>query len=38
MRDVAMTPAERNWLEEVTRERMAALPQDYQWLRDWEVI
>ncbi len=38
MREVAMTPAESEWLDRVTSERMAALPKDYQWLGDWEVI
>ena len=38
MREVAMTPADQQWLEDVTRERMARLPADYRWLRDWDVI
>jgi len=38
MREAAMTPAETRWLEKVTEERLASLPDDYRWLRDWDVI
>jgi len=34
----AIAPAEYEWLEETTGERMARLPSQYQWLRDWDVI
>ncbi|MHC4482525.1 MAG: aldo/keto reductase [Planctomycetota bacterium] len=37
-RQVAMAPAERDWLMRVTDKRWAALPREYAWLRDWEVI
>ncbi|UCD28705.1 MAG: aldo/keto reductase [Planctomycetota bacterium] len=35
---LTITPAEREWLEEMTGERMAQLPSEYQWLRDWDVV
>ncbi len=38
LRNLAMTPAEQAWLERVTAERLACLPEDYKWLRDWDVI
>ena len=38
MRDVAMTPAERQWLERITEKQLASLPDEYKWLRDWDVI
>jgi predicted aldo/keto reductase-like oxidoreductase len=38
MRQVPMTPAEKAWLEQETDKRMASLPADYQWLRNWDVI
>ncbi len=37
-RPLAMSPAEKQWLEQKTDEQWAALPQDYVWLRDWEVV
>ena len=37
-RELAMSPADRQWLEAATREGLASLPPDYQWLRDWDVI
>jgi len=33
-----MTPADREWLEKITDEQWASLPQEYTWLRDWEVV
>ena len=33
-----MTPADKEWLEKVTDEQWANLPQEYTWLRDWEVV
>jgi aryl-alcohol dehydrogenase-like predicted oxidoreductase len=33
-----MTPAEEAWLSGVTDERLAALPEDYVWLRDWHIV
>lgn len=38
MREVAMTPAERQWIEEQTDRALASLPDEYKWLRDWDVI
>jgi predicted aldo/keto reductase-like oxidoreductase len=38
LREVAMSPAESEWLDRITAEQMASLPPEYQWLRDWEVI
>jgi len=37
-RNLAMTPAEKQWLKEIVGEQMAQLPHDYQWLHDWDVI
>jgi hypothetical protein len=33
-----MTPADRDWLVRVTDLRWAELPQEYTWLRDWEIV
>ncbi len=33
-----MMPADKEWLERVTDEQWANLPQEYTWLRDWEVV
>jgi len=35
---IAMSPAENQWLQEKTDEQWVALPPDYVWLRDWEVV
>jgi len=35
---LGMTQAEKNWLMRVTEERWAALPDEYAWLRDWELV
>jgi predicted aldo/keto reductase-like oxidoreductase len=35
---LGQTTAEKNWLMHVTEQRWAALPQDYAWLREWEVV
>ena len=37
-RSLAMTPADKDLLQCVTDRRWAALPQEYAWLRDWEVV
>jgi len=37
-RPLGMTAAEKDWLMRITDERWAALPQEYAWLRDWEVV
>jgi aryl-alcohol dehydrogenase-like predicted oxidoreductase len=33
-----MSPADKKWLMETTERRWAALPQEYAWLRDWEIV
>jgi predicted aldo/keto reductase-like oxidoreductase len=35
---LAISPAEKEWLEGQTGERLAQLPSEYEWLHDWEVI
>jgi predicted aldo/keto reductase-like oxidoreductase len=35
---LGVTAAEREWLMRITDERWANLPQEYTWLRDWEVV
>ena len=37
-RPLGMTPREKKWLARVTDERWEELPEEYQWLRDWEVV
>ena len=37
-RPLGVTAAERAWLMRITNARWAALPQEYTWLRDWEVV
>ncbi|HUW19903.1 MAG TPA: aldo/keto reductase [Sedimentisphaerales bacterium] len=37
-RHLAMTPADKDWLMDITDRRWAALPPEYAWLRDWEVV
>lgn len=37
-RELAMMPAEKDWLMRTTDERWASLPREYTWLRDWEVV
>jgi len=37
-RPLAMMPADSDWLMRVTDRRWAALPKEYTWLRDWEVV
>jgi len=32
------TAAEKDWLMHITNQRWAALPQEYAWLRDWEIV
>jgi len=38
MRPLAMTEADKQWLECNSDERWAKLPEQYSWLRDWEVV
>ncbi len=35
---LGMTPREKEWLARVTDERWEQLPEEYHWLRDWEVV
>jgi predicted aldo/keto reductase-like oxidoreductase len=37
-RPLGMTAADKDWLMRITRERWAALPEEYAWLRDWEYV
>jgi len=37
-RPLGQTAAEKGWLTDVTDRRWAALPQEYTWLRDWEIV
>jgi len=38
VRQLAMMPADRDWLTQITDQRWAALPQEYAWLREWEFV
>jgi aryl-alcohol dehydrogenase-like predicted oxidoreductase len=38
MRPVGMTPDQRRWLAQVTQQQWDNLPEQYRWLRDWEVV
>ena len=35
---LGMTPREKEWLARVTDEHWKQLPEEYHWLRDWEVV
>ena len=37
-RSLAMTPADKNWLEDITDRQWANLPDQYKWLRNWETV
>ena len=37
-REMAMSPAEEQWLEQATDQAMASLPEEYAWLRNWDVV
>jgi predicted aldo/keto reductase-like oxidoreductase len=37
-RQLGMAPADKQWLMEITERQWANLPQEYQWLHDWEVV
>jgi aryl-alcohol dehydrogenase-like predicted oxidoreductase len=37
-RSLAMSPADERWVMQMTERRWAALPQEYEWLRDWEIV
>jgi hypothetical protein len=33
-----MTAADEKWLADITEEQWKNLPQEYTWLRDWEIV
>lgn len=37
-RPLGMSQADKDWLMRITDERWANLPEEYAWLRDWEVV
>ncbi len=37
-RVLGLSPAEKDWLMQITDERWANLPEEYAWLRDWEIV
>jgi predicted aldo/keto reductase-like oxidoreductase len=37
-RPLGQNAADKEWLERMTDEHWAVLPQEYAWLRDWEVV
>ena len=37
-RELAISPADKQWLMEITDRQWANLPQNYAWLRDWEIV
>jgi len=37
-RSLGMTAADKKWLMDITERQWANLPQEYHWLRDWEVV
>jgi predicted aldo/keto reductase-like oxidoreductase len=37
-RPLGMTAADKEWLTDITEQQWANLPQEYDWLRDWEVV
>ncbi len=37
-RPLAMAPAEKQWLMQITDRQWASLPPEYAWLRDWEIV
>lgn len=37
-RPLGQTAADRQWLNEITDQRWADLPEEYLWLRDWETV
>jgi len=37
-RQFGMSPADKQWLMEITERQWANLPPNYAWLRDWEVV
>lgn len=37
-RPLAMSAADRQWLEQITEQRWSKLPEEYIWLHDWENV
>jgi len=37
-RSLGMAAADKQWLMKITDRQWAHLPQEYEWLRDWEVV
>jgi predicted aldo/keto reductase-like oxidoreductase len=37
-RSLGMAAADKKWLMDITEQQWANLPQEYHWLRDWEVV
>jgi hypothetical protein len=37
-RPFGQTPAEKAWMKKEIEEKWAALPEEYQWLRNWEIV
>jgi len=37
-RPLGMSAADKQWLTEITDRQWANLPEEYQWLRDWEIV
>jgi predicted aldo/keto reductase-like oxidoreductase len=37
-RHLGLAPADKQWVDGITDERWAALPPEYAWLRDWEIV
>jgi aryl-alcohol dehydrogenase-like predicted oxidoreductase len=37
-RMLGLSAADREWIARITEQRWASLPEEYAWLRDWEVV
>jgi predicted aldo/keto reductase-like oxidoreductase len=37
-RSLGMAVADKEWLMDITEQKWASLPSEYEWLRDWEVV
>jgi hypothetical protein len=37
-RPLGISAADKQWLTEITDQQWANLPQEYEWLRDWEIV
>jgi hypothetical protein len=38
MRSIAMAQEQKDWVGQVTEDRWGALPREYAWLRQWEIV